>query len=300
MLEAQNNMVPAEMDIGIGNLVGVTVNRRAPNPWVRPGTIDPHLGVIGVNFANGTAMATVWNFATHGTCYGPDNMKFSSDIMGAACDSIEDAVGGVALFINADAGDIDPTSQTCDCGANGCAFAGAPIIATAVKQTRAALNPTSAVQMSSASVIVPFGETDLNMTLVRMDNCSSGGPLDLCSFCLILDCDANIHLPSSWVEESPRFTAFQFTINGVTTVGVTIPGEALIELGWQIRNDTQKLGFDQTLLFGYSNNHMGYFATSNEYDWGGYESTLTLWGVGTADKIRASCKEVATIVAANI
>lgn len=58
-----------------------------------------------------------------------------------------------------------------------------------------------------------------------------------------------------------------------------------MELGWQVRNgahglrsvrltlnfaDTQKLAFDNTLIFGYSNSHMGYFATPNEYDIGGY------------------------------
>jgi len=51
--------------------------------------------------------------------------------------------------------------------------------------------------------------------------------------------------------------------------------------------------FDQTLLLGYSNGHMGYFATPNEYNWGGYESQLTFWGEHTADKIRGGCKGVA-------
>ncbi len=36
-----------------------------------------------------------------------------------------------------------------------------------------------------------------------------------------------------------------------------MPGEALVELGWWIRNDTLALGFDQTFLLGYSQNHMG-------------------------------------------
>jgi len=39
-------------------------------------------------------------------------------------------IGGVAIFVNADAGDIDPTSATCDGMPN---YDGAPIIAQAVK-----------------------------------------------------------------------------------------------------------------------------------------------------------------------
>jgi len=56
------------------------------------------------------------------------------------------------------------------------------------------------------------------------------------------------------------------------------------------------MGFDQTLLAGYTNNHMGYFATANEYDIGGYESLLTFWGIQTAAKVRESCYLVASQV----
>lgn len=46
------------------------------------GSIDPHLGLIKVDDVNDKPIATLWNFAIHGVCYGEDNMKFSSDIMG--------------------------------------------------------------------------------------------------------------------------------------------------------------------------------------------------------------------------
>jgi len=114
--------------------------------------------------------------------------------------------------------------------------------------------------------------------------------LDICTFCEIFDCDLNAHLYSSWIQQMPRFTAFSFVINGIKTVAVSMPGEALLELGWLVRNDTLDMGFNITLLAGYSNSHMGYFATPNEYDIGGYESQLTLWGIETAAMVRAGCK----------
>lgn len=52
---------------------------------------------------------SVWNFAIHGTCIGPSSLLSSADIMGGANTAIEEMVGGVALFINADAGDIAPS-----------------------------------------------------------------------------------------------------------------------------------------------------------------------------------------------
>uniref|UniRef100_A0A6B2L787 Neutral ceramidase n=1 Tax=Arcella intermedia TaxID=1963864 RepID=A0A6B2L787_9EUKA len=292
MLQALKNMVPAVMDIGMGDLIGVTQNRRAKfSPYVQPGSIDPHLGVIRLDAAsNSQPIATIWNFAVHGVCYGPDNLQFSGDIMGKACEIIEKDIGGIALFINADAGDIDPAEGMC---AGVPDFKGSGLMAQAVEKVRATLKPTAAVEIQSYTQVIPFGPTNLNATLGRFDNCTSGGFLDICSICAVLDCDINAHLNSAWIQQNPRFTAFSFVINGKSTITVSMPGEALLELGWWIRNDTLAMGFDQTFLTGYSNNHMGYFATPDEYDIGGYESELTLWGIQTADLVRTGCQTVA-------
>jgi len=108
--------------------------------------------------------------------------------------------------------------------------------------------------------------------------------------------DENLELYSSWVENSPRFTALRIDIGTVKTVIGSLPGEGLLELGWWLRNDTLAAGFQNTWLAGYSNAHMGYFCTPNEYDIGGYESELTFWGIGTAQKIRDGFNSVLTKV----
>lgn len=46
--------------------------------------------------------------AIHGICYDAPNMQFCSDVMGSVCDWIEENIGGVAYFINGDAGDVNP------------------------------------------------------------------------------------------------------------------------------------------------------------------------------------------------
>jgi len=297
MLSAQKNLQPAQMGIGTGYLVNVTRNRRCGiSPVCKCDTIDPNLGIIRVDQPDGTPIATVWNYALHGVCYGPDNMYFSSDIMGGASDNIEKLVGGIALFVNADAGDIDPSGLSCS-GDKPVNFHGAITIANAVQQERESITTTSSVNIAAVSQVVEFGPTNLNATFGRFDNCTNGGPLDICTICAILRCDADVHMPEAWITNTPRFTAIAFGLNGENDVLVTLPGEPLLELGWQVRNDTQKLGFDHTILAGYSNAHMGYFATPNEYDVGGYESQLTFWGIGTTDKVRAGAYEVASSVA---
>jgi len=292
MANAEANLQDAVMDIGMGYLTGVTHNRRASiSHYVNLGTIDPHLGVIRVDKPDGTPLATVWNYAVHGICYDAPNLKYSGDIMGAVNNWIEHNVGGISFFINADAGDVNPNHEMCLQAPN---FAGGPVIGKVVKGVRDKLKPTNQVDMAYASLQTNWGATNLNLTLARLDNCTSGGPLDICTFCEVLDCDVNLHLDSNWVETSPRFTAFHFTINNIHTLLVSTPGEALVELGWQIRNDTEDLGFDQTLLCGYSNNYMGYFATPNEYDIGGYESMMTFWGTKESAWVRQGCYTVAS------
>jgi len=298
MFQAQQNKQPAVIDIGMSQLVGVTQNRRAGiSHFVNKNSIDPHLGVIRVDSTSGKPIATIWNFAIHGVCYGPENMKFSGDIMGKACQYIEESVGGIALFINGDAGDIDPADGMCDGAPE---FKGSALMADAVEKLRSSLNPTSQIEINAISQLVDFGPTNLNATLQRFSNCTHGGPIDICTFCAFFRCDLNLHLYSAWIQNVPRFTAFSFVVNNKKIVTVSMPGEALLELGWWIRNDTQALGFDLTFLTGYSNNHMGYFATPDEYDIGGYESQLTLWGIDTASRIRSGCKSVASNVIPNV
>jgi hypothetical protein len=59
--------------------------------------------------------------------------NLNGDIMGASSDAAEALIGGVALFVNGDAGDIDPSPATCNGMPN---FAGAPIIASAIQRIR--------------------------------------------------------------------------------------------------------------------------------------------------------------------
>lgn len=292
MVESFSTMKPALVGVGTSDLKTVTDNRRAKiSPYVTPKTIDPQLGIIRVDDAvSGAPIATLWNFAIHGICYGPDNMEFSGDIMGRANQLIEEKIpGSVSLFINADAGDIDPTGDACHGAPD---FYGSHVIADAVQMTRSQVKTSNNMDLTVYSEVMEFGKTNLNLTFARAANCTHGGFLHICTICNYMNCDANLHLDSKWIDNTPRFTGVRMNIGGQNIVIVTSPGENLVQLGNQVREDAKKLGSDLTLLFGYSNTHMGYFATSNEYEIGGYESLLTLWGEFTANKIRESSYKV--------
>eukprot|EP01116_Phalansterium_solitarium_P025407 TRINITY_DN9709_c1_g2_i1.p1 TRINITY_DN9709_c1_g2~~TRINITY_DN9709_c1_g2_i1.p1 ORF type:complete len:500 (-),score=133.82 TRINITY_DN9709_c1_g2_i1:217-1716(-) len=300
LVQAQANLKPAKIGIGSGEMYGVTHNRRTnESPYVNYTTIDPMVGVIRIDDLQDNPVAVVWNFAIHGICYDAPNMMFSSDNMGAANHYIEGKLpGAVSMFVNADAGDINPVfSVVCQNPGKPYSLSGGPVMGDYVLNVRANLTTYTSAQIQSASVSVDFGPTQANFTLSRLANCTQGGPLDLCTICRVLQCDANIHMPAGWIEDVPRFTAWQFLLpDGVKNLFVTIPGEAIVELGTDIRTDTKALGFDRTFLFGYSNNYMGYFTTPREYLCGGYESVLTLWGIGTSARIQAGCHSAAVAV----
>jgi hypothetical protein len=77
-------------------------------------------------------------------------MYTSGDIMGKASEFIEEKLNVPALFVNSDAGDIDPTPQACSSAPN---FAGAMNISTAVVNVWNSLTPTTDVQIASASQV---------------------------------------------------------------------------------------------------------------------------------------------------
>jgi len=65
---ARHKMVAAKMNVTMDTLIGVTRNRRADiSPFVKTDSIDPHLGVIRIDDLDGNVIATIWNFAIHGT-----------------------------------------------------------------------------------------------------------------------------------------------------------------------------------------------------------------------------------------
>lgn len=296
MLQAEQSMQPATVGLSNGKVLDLTSNRRAGrSPYVTPSSIDPNLGIIRVDAKDGTPIGTLWNFAIHGVCYGPENMNLSGDIMGVASIEAEKAIGGVVQFANGAAGDIHPAGVACE---QAPVFTGSTILAQNIASTRSATTTSSDVFLTTASSIVNFGVTQMNLTLARIADCSKGGPLDLCSMCSALHCDLNLHLGSSWLQESPRFSAVAFRVGGtrgaggVTTAIATIPGEAIQELGFNVRDDIAALGFNQSIILGYAQAHMGYFTTAREYVLGGYESELSFWGVHTGDKIRAGCDTV--------
>lgn len=72
LVRAYQSAVNATIGINTSEVRNVTDNRRQhESPYVNASSIDPYLTIIRVDDLQGKPIATLWNFATHGTCKLP-------------------------------------------------------------------------------------------------------------------------------------------------------------------------------------------------------------------------------------
>lgn len=109
IVDAYNTRQPALLGCGFGMLYGYSINRRWMN---RP--VDPAVGVIRVDRADGSPLAVLGNFANHAVVMGYDNLYITGDWPGFASRLLEDRLGGeaVALFAQGGAGNVNPLTET--------------------------------------------------------------------------------------------------------------------------------------------------------------------------------------------
>ncbi len=113
-VEADKNQRPARIGAGRGeSLIGVY--RRESNPdgrdilgEVPEHPIDPAVGVIRIDDLDGSPIATLFSYGCHPVTVGPRSMVASTDFPGPARDIIESSLGGLAIFLQACGGNINP------------------------------------------------------------------------------------------------------------------------------------------------------------------------------------------------
>src|SRR5579883_2022289 len=282
MVEAEHAAVPARIGAGSGQLANATHNRRAGiSPSFTSSSIDPELLVLRIDSAAGAPIATLWNFAIHGIALDSSSLVYSADIMGGANAELE-ANGSVAVFLNGAEGDISPDFFQ-DQGIK----TGGPLIAQAVAQVRSSTTTVASVEIAATKRVVDFGQATLDLSLLL----GPGGLASLGGWTATIQAlgaslGASLPLPAGSVETELRFQAVRLGKWGF----VSIPGEAIHTIGLDLKAYGATLGYEHVFPCGLSNGHMGYVCTEPEYNAGGYEAILTLFGSKTADRLEAACE----------
>lgn len=113
-VEADKNQVPARIGAGRGeSFIGVYRRESGPDGRdvlgeVPDHPIDPAVGVIRIDDLDGNSIATLFSYGCHPVTVGPRSMVASTDFPGPARDIVESGLGGLAIFLQACGGNINP------------------------------------------------------------------------------------------------------------------------------------------------------------------------------------------------
>jgi neutral ceramidase len=111
--QAAGDLAPAEISWGRGEAsIGKNRRERMPDGTIEigynpDGPVDRSVTVLRIAREEGT-IATLVNFACHAVVIGPARYVISADWVGAMRERAESRVGGLCMFIQGAAGDINP------------------------------------------------------------------------------------------------------------------------------------------------------------------------------------------------
>lgn len=238
--QAIDRLEPARIRTAVGEAKGkIAYNYYAPDLY------DRRMGVIQAARGDGTAIATLVNYAIHPEVLGNQLGIVSPDLVGPLCEELESKAGGVALFMNGAQGGMvtadnrlldrpsDPvraswedarTWEECERIGRLMASEALRIVADAPAQDDPALTCRARV------VKLPV-ESDLMWAVV-------------------------LHSPLKYPHGDDRTVSTRINLVELGDARVlTIPGEALPNIGFYLK---RKMGDGPAFLFGLTNDAFGY------------------------------------------
>lgn len=256
------SMRPASCRIGVATLPEVFNDRRGHDE------VDRELILFHWLDERGETIAAQIHVACHPTVLGADNLRWSSDLAGAAERAVERALGGVAIQLASPCGNVVPREEDGDAAV--LARLGAEIAGTAAEAARAA-EPAALGELALLSTMPPAPPV-----AVREDQIP--GPLGELLGPGVRQLREGISMLAVGVQA--------IRIGG--WVLATLPGEVTVGMGRRIRAAVEKAAGARAALVSYTNGHLGYMTTPEEYAEGGYEALLNLCGGETGPVFQES------------
>lgn len=284
--EAARQMVPARIGTGFGK-VYIGHNRRLINPdgtvkmfWrnetkIQTSPVDPTVGVIRVDAANGNPIAILVNYACHPVVFGPDNLRYSADYPGAMARSVESAFPGspICFFLQGAPGDINPYMD----------------------KTPLLKNADQVMLNTGAQLGQEVTQVAKSVRTAESDQPTLKANLDVLSFKLRWDRDkvlaalpqlvgeATAKRYAKMLSEAIEAPVMTFLINDEIAL-VGMPGEPFVDFQIDLRSRSP---VRSNFFVGYSNGYVAYFPTIRAAAEGGYgaNSITTLVEVGAGERM---------------
>jgi len=329
--EARANLQPVEVRVGRGEC-HINSNRRCVAPTgerflgVNPdGPCDHEVIVVQFDFPGGAPVATLVNYACHGTVMGPLNRLVTPDFPGAMKRVVEEAVGGRCIYLQGSAGDQGPVQgfqadtkvyrqlgrvlghevAKVALGLNAIPTAlklrevvpsGAPL---GMYDSEFARRPALPLRPADKEVLVPLREglPDRKTAAEKLDfwkaklkaaraNADEASLTE--AIYMARRADIQLRMADDFGGRTSAGVRTHFiTFGDVALVGCNI--EPFCDIGMAIK---QQSPFPVTFMCGYTNGRMAYLPTADEWTKGGYEVENSPFGKGAAEVLERNILEV--------
>ncbi len=287
--EAFDNRVPASAGFKYGEITGATRNRQQNNEDV----LDTTVGVLRVEEReSGSVIGLLYNFTGHPVILGSKNLQLSGEFPGWASRTVEDALGGVAVFTQGACGDItvhrqgDPWSEIQRLGR---------LIAGEVIKTAEFIRPSDDFTVDAASTVLalqpkpipPVVDSEQALADAEKafeDSVKADAPDQLQrQLRQLVDLHAaNLRqgkmIVEGAVEQRYSLDAEVQVMRVGDLVLVAVPGELFVEYALKLRARILQTYQRPMILVGYANHYLGYIVTPRAMQTGGYEAAVARVG----------------------
>ena len=260
VIAADKNLTPAKIGSAVKNAVGLNRNRRG-DP-----TVDPALTVVEVQKSDGSALATIVNFAAHPTLYDDKMLQISADWPGVMAADVETATSGApCLFLNGAEGDASPNGVDDAKGDAKVTVYGHKISAV----VNALLSTVKMDSPDAANLATWTTEVSLPPRKANAMFYLAAGQLG-----------ATIAQAKEFVTGlMPATTQFTFVrIGGLLLIG--FPCEPSGDIGMAAKAAARKAGFTTPCVVALTNGWLAYCLTPTQYKAGKYEAVMSFYGDG--------------------
>jgi hypothetical protein len=213
--------------------------------------VDRELKVLYVTDADARPLAWLVNYAAHPTIFGV-NREFSADFPGYLAGELERG-GGVCLFANGAAGDLDIAKQADASKQARAERAGKALAAKTFEMARA--QPAK----NQASITRLRAEVQLPPVRIRLGDKPGWALPAWLGNCLF-----------------PRRATLEL-VRIDRELLLTAPVEFCAGIGLQLKQAASQLGYD-LFIIGYANDYLGYVVPENYYSSDAYEARTSFYG----------------------
>jgi hypothetical protein len=282
--------------VGVGRVEGIAANRR-PNG----GPVDDRVTVTRFDDLEGRPIATHFSYGCHPTTLGPDNYLYSADFPGVACDAVEAAVGGIAVFSTGPQGDVNPGGYSPEGSMVGIVvpwrtFESAERYGRAIADVAAAvrrdLEPAPAERVWGDSRVVELRRKPLPDAATARQAADAAAAAAQLVQGADLSADATYHaivaaayadLIAGQAEDPERDEPVRVRISALAfgpLLHLGVGGELFVAHGQRVR---AALGEDRTCVAALCDGGMGYFPTADAFEVGAYEPNASFHVAGEGE-----------------